>query len=275
VIAIPNGNPSAQLIVRTLAQGSGPVIKPFDYVLFNVEGKTWAGSRQIVDSYTNRVPQGLSLRYALPAWRELAGERVGSRVLMVVPPKDGFGKAGDPAALVSGTDTLVFVFDVLSTMASNAAVPGPTASYDAGSGLPAARWGANGPDITVPAGAKAPKQLVRKIIVNGSGPRIVSGETVTVQDTGVVWRTGKIFDSSWLRGFPESFVLGSGQVLPGWEQGLGGLPVGSRVMLVLPPSLSYGTSGDPPDVKNTDTVVFVIDVLAALGPGPSTGSRTG
>ena len=80
----------------------------------------------------------------------------------------------------------------------------------------------------------------------------------------MVWRTGQIFDSSWARGFPESFRLGAGQVLPGWEKGLTGLPVGSRVLLVIPPRLGYGKAGDAPDVGAHDTLVFVIDILAAV-----------
>ena len=65
-------------------------------MLFNVQGKVWAGDREVVDSYTDRQPQGLPLRSpsALPAWRQLAGQRVGSRVLMVVPPRYGFGRRG-------------------------------------------------------------------------------------------------------------------------------------------------------------------------------------
>lgn len=251
-------------MVQTLLRGNGPVVRPDDYVLFNVEGKTWAGARQVADSFTARAPQGLPLRTALPAWRKLAGQRVGSRVLMVVPPKDGFGRNGDPSALISGTDTLVFVFDVLAAMPPDATPPGTAGSYAAGRRLPSVRWDGHVPLITVPADVSPPKSLVSRVITRGSGPPVTSGETVTVQDTGVVWRTSKVFDSTWQRGFPESFLLGSGQVIPGWEAGLGGLPVGSRVLLVIPPSMGYSASGDPPYVKTTDTTVFVVEIVSAL-----------
>lgn len=251
-------------MVATLTPGKGPVVQPGDYVLFNVEGKTWGGARQVADSFTDRMPQGLPLKNAMPAWRRLAGQRVGSRVMMVVPPRDGFGPNGDPSALISGTDTLVFVFDVLAAMPLDATVPGRASSYDAGPGLPSVRWTAQTPAITIPDGAGPPKSLVSRVITRGSGAPITSGETVTVQDTGVVWRTGKVFDSTWQRGFPESFMLGAGQVIAGWEAGLGGLPVGSRVLLVIPPTMGYGASGDPPYVKTTDTTVFVIDIVSAL-----------
>jgi len=266
VVTIPNASPPRQLIVKTLLPGRGPVVRQDDYVVFNVEGRVWAGSRQVVDSFTGRTPQGLPLKAAMPAWRALAGQRVGSRVLMVVPPADGFGRAGDPPALITGTDTLVFVFDVLATMAPGAAAARP-APYDAGPALPSVQWGARGPVIKVPGGASAPRTLVRRVLVRGSGPPVLAGDTVTVQDAGVVWKSRKVFDSTWLRGFPESFVLGSGQVLPGWENGLGGLPAGSRVLLVIPPALGYGPNGDAPYVGSSDTLVFVIDIVSALPPG--------
>jgi peptidylprolyl isomerase len=66
------------------------------------------------------------------------------------------------------------------------------------------------------------------------------------------------------RGFPESFLLGLGQVIPGWERGLAGVPAGSRVLLVLPSGLGYGQAGDPPDADGHDTLVFLADILTVL-----------
>ncbi len=139
VITMPNGTPPGQLVVRTLIQGHGPVVRPHDYVLFNVQGKVWAGNREVVDSYTNHAPQGLPLRSAIAAWRSLAGQRTGSRVLMVVPPKDAFGPKGDPQANIMGSDTLVFVFDVLSRLQETAHAAGTVIPYRPGPGLPGAR----------------------------------------------------------------------------------------------------------------------------------------
>jgi peptidylprolyl isomerase len=187
VITIPGGNPSKQLIVQTLIPGNGPVVQSGDYVLFNVEGNVWAGDREVVDSYTDRQPQALPLRSALPAWRHLAGLRVGSRVLMVVPPKYGFGSGGDAQANVMATDTLVFVFDLLATMRTSARAAGTTIPYHPGPGLP-----------------QVPEKLVSRVLVRGRGQPILNGQTVVAQYTGVVWSSGKVFDSSWTRGFPQS-----------------------------------------------------------------------
>ncbi len=265
VITMPDAKPPSRLVVRTLRPGTGPVVRTADYVLFDVQGKVWKGNREIADSFTNHQPQGLALATGLPAWRHLAGQRVGSRVLMVVPPKDGFGSQGNSAAGVSGRDTLVFVFDLLAAVPASAHATGTAVPYRPGAGLPSVRMTAGGPVIGVPSGVKPPAQLVTRLLARGRGPATRTGQTVVVQDTGVVWRTRKVFDSSWQRRFPEAFMLGANQVLPGWEQGLRGLPVGSRVLLIIPPSLGYGRSGDPPYVAGSDTLVFVIDIVTAIG----------
>lgn len=259
VITIPNGTPAKSLVVDTLIQGRGQVVTSSDYVLLNVEGKVWAGDRLVVDSFTDRQPQGLPLATAMPAWRHLAGSRVGSRVEMIVPPADGFGPSGNPQANIMGSDTLVFVFDVVDTIRKNTAAAGTPVPYHPAADMPSV----NGLSITIPAGAQPPAALTSTVLRKGSGPQIVSGNTVVVQYTGVVWRTGKVFDSSWSRGFPQAFVLGAGQVIPGWEQGLGGHAVGSRVLLTVPTALGYGDQGKAPDINGTDTLVFVVDIIAA------------
>jgi peptidylprolyl isomerase len=264
LISLPAGQPPASLVVRTLSQGAGPVVRPDDYVLFDVEGKVWAGDRLVIDSFTDHQPQGLPLHAGLPAWRRLAGQRVGSRVLEVVPPKDGFGQHGDAAVNVTGADTLVFVFDILAAVPSSAHAGGTSQSYQPQPGLPRITVSAHGPVITVPRRTAPPAHLITRVLVRGHGPVLLSGETVITQFTGVLWRTGAVFDSSWLQREPQAFVLGSSQVIPGWERGLAGQRVGSRVLLVIPPGLGYGKSGNPPLIRGTDTLVYVIDILAAI-----------
>ena len=80
--------------------------------------------------------------------------------------------------------------------------------------------------------------------------------------TGVAYSTRKQFDSSFTRGEPIRFQLGTGMVIPGWDQGLVGARVGARRQLVIPPALAYGSQGSPPDIKPDETLVFVLDVLS-------------
>ncbi|MBR7831084.1 FKBP-type peptidyl-prolyl cis-trans isomerase [Actinospica sp. MGRD01-02] len=267
-IALPDGDPPSGLVVRTLIQGAGPQVKADDLALVYVEGKVWAGDREVFDSYTDRQPQSVPLATGgvLPAWKQLAGRRVGSRVMMVVPPSDGFGSKGDSQLNIASSDTLVFVFDVLSAVSEGAAANGSAIAYDPGKSLPTVKETSAGPKITIPAKTSPPKKLVVKTLVKGNGAPLASGQTVVVQYSGVVWRSGRLFDSSYTTKTPDSFVLGAGQVIPGWEQGLGGVTVGSRVLLVVPPSLAYGDQAEPPYIDNNDTLVFVIDVIDAYTP---------
>ncbi|MGE5292879.1 MAG: FKBP-type peptidyl-prolyl cis-trans isomerase, partial [Micromonosporaceae bacterium] len=263
LIAIPAGRPSGDLQVQTVIKGHGPVVRPDDFVITNVEAKVWAGDRMVIDTYTNRQPQGIPLSVGMPTWRHLAGQQVGSRVLMVVPPREGFGPKGNTQLNIMGGDTLVLVFDILRAFPRQAGGSSSPVTYRPGPGLPTVTSKRDGPVITAPKTAP-PKHLVVKMLRRGIGPRILGGQTVAAQYTGAVWRTGKVFDSSWKRGFPQSFVLGHGQMIPGWDQGLGGLPVGSRVLLVVPPALAYGRSAQPPYIDSGDTLVFVVDIIAAV-----------
>ncbi len=117
------------------------------------------------------------------------------------------------------------------------------------------------PKVTVPKGAP-PKQLEIEEIEEGTGAEAKAGDEVTVQYVGVNYKNGKEFDSSWSRSEPFPLVLGAGQVIPGWEQGIEGMKVGGRRELIIPPDLAYGESGYPPSIAPEETLIFVIDLLA-------------
>lgn len=264
-VTLPSSHPPSALKVQTISTGSGPVVHLDDYVLFNVVAKVWAGDRLVIDSFLQHQPQALALRTGLPAWQRLAGQRVGSRVLMIVPPQDGFGSRGDPSINVSGHDTLVFVFDILKALPDTAHAAGTALPYVPGPSLPTVTSSASGfPTIHIPAHTKPPTSLVSRVLVQGHGAPVKAGQTIVTQYTGLLWRTGREFNSSWAQGSPQSFLFTKSQLIKGWRLGLTGQRVGSRLLLVIPPSLGYGKAGNPPLVKGTDTLVYVVDILAAL-----------
>jgi peptidylprolyl isomerase len=117
------------------------------------------------------------------------------------------------------------------------------------------------PVVKPPKGA-APKQLEVKDLVEGSGEEAASGDRVSVDYVGVNYKSGKEFDSSWSRGEPFPFELGSGMVIPGWEEGVAGMKVGGRRELIIPPELGYGSAGSPPAIPPNETLVFVVDLEA-------------
>jgi peptidylprolyl isomerase len=166
------------------------------------------------------------------------------------------------------------VVDMIKEFANNASASGSNVSSGGGS-LPSvtAKPGA-APTITIPKSGKPPTGLVVKTLVKGSGPVVAKGQTVVSQYVGAIWRSGKVFDSSWSRGTPFGFTIGAtpSQVITGWDQGLIGQTVGSRVMLIVPPAQGYGKTGSPQaGIKGTDTLVFVVDILGAVSPTPSAG----
>jgi len=117
------------------------------------------------------------------------------------------------------------------------------------------------PVVTVPTGP-APAHLVTKDLVTGTGQTAKAGDTVTVNYVGVLYNTGKEFDSSWSRNQPFTTALSNGSVIPGWVQGIPGMKVGGRRELVIPASLAYGKAGSPPTIPPNSPLVFVVDLLS-------------
>ena len=117
------------------------------------------------------------------------------------------------------------------------------------------------PKVVPPTGP-APKTLVVKDLRKGTGVTAQGGDKITVHYTGVLYKGGKKFDSSWDRGKPfDPFILEANAVIPGWDKGLIGMKVGGRRELIVPPKLAYGAKGSPPDIPPNATLVFVIDLL--------------
>ena len=230
-------------------------------MLYDWSGKT---HKLIGSTYSDGVPT-LFTGSLLPGLETaLEGQQVGSRVLAVIPPADAFGTAGNSQIGVGPKDTVVFVIDMIKTFTNTDGVTG-TQTSNGGGALPTVTAGAagKGPTITIPKTA-APKTLQVKTLVKGTGPVVKKGNYIVVQYTGVNYRTGKVFDSSWSRSEPWATVIGEGQVIKGWDTGLVGQTVGSRVLLVIPPADGYGTTGSSSaGIKGTDTLVFAIDILSA------------
>jgi FKBP-type peptidyl-prolyl cis-trans isomerase len=106
--------------------------------------------------------------------------------------------------------------------------------------------------------------LVAEDLKEGNGEQAVRGKLVTVHYTGR-FLNGSTFDSSLSRGVPFQFILGSGQVIEGWEQGIEGMRVGGERLLVIPPELAYGDSARGP-IPASSTLVFEVELLGVSAP---------
>ncbi len=265
-VKIPAKPGSGALYIKTVIKGTGTKLTKGqsligDFAVYDWRGKT---HKLIGSTYSTGLPT-LFTGPLLPGLEKaLIGQKLGSRVLAVLPPADAFGASGDPAIGVGPTDTVVFVVDMLTSVGNTAGPSGKWLS-NGGGALPRVTAGTagKGPKITIPKSA-APKTLRIRTLIKGCGPKVTKGEFIVVQYAGVIWRTKKAFDSTWSRRQPFGTTIGVGQVIEGWDKGLVGQTVGSRVLLVIPPADGYGPVGAPSvGIKGTDTIVFAVDILAA------------
>jgi peptidylprolyl isomerase len=187
----------------------------------------------------------------------LVGVPVGSRVLLSVPPVDGYGAAGKNSAGITGTDTLVFVVDIVGVVAPDAsgqtdAVPQPVP--DGGPQVSGALGTV--PTITIPAGLPEPTAPSVTVLAKGTGAPIKNGQVIA-QYVAVNW-TGQVAGSTW-PGSPGATTSGPQQipVTAGKSFGdLAGVPLGSRVLVQLPASTNTKTG------KPVAATASVLDLLA-------------
>ena len=251
---------------KVLKAGDGATVKGDEivsvkYVLLNAKDSS------VLDTNFGKQNLGLNLgsQQLLPGFKKgLTNQKVGSRVLVAMPPKDAFGSQGNTDPKVGANDSVLFLMDVVSATKALPSAQGkevapkkdlPTVKVEDGKAA----------TITIPKGVKPPTKTVSQPLIQGNGPKVQAGQTVRVTYTGAVYGTGKVFDYS--AKSPEKYfetVIGKQQVIKGWDSSIVGANVGSRLLLIVPPADGYGAAGQPQaGIKGTDTLVFVVDILAA------------
>ncbi|GAA3102157.1 FKBP-type peptidyl-prolyl cis-trans isomerase [Streptosporangium carneum] len=239
------------------AKDGGNVVANFTVFTWDGKENKLAGS-----TYDEGGPQLITLNEQVPEIlrKGFAETKGGGRFLSVVG-KDALPK--EQQAQAPAGQSQVFVVDVVGVPSGKAAQG--TATDPGLKGVKVENPGGDAaPKLTTKTKEKAPKELVSKVVIKGSGPEVKSGQSILVQYAGKIWGSDLEFDSSWSRGGePIMFQIGTGKVIKGWDQGLVGVPVGSRVLLSIPPDLGYGKQGSGEKIKGTDTLVFLVDVVAA------------
>ncbi|MFD0687962.1 FKBP-type peptidyl-prolyl cis-trans isomerase [Actinomadura fibrosa] len=271
--------PSDTLKTTTEIKGTGPAIADGDTMYVKYAFYQWSKASSDDDSKKKSTSKKLGSSYEQQPGQTdrplvvgksgvkgldkgLIGQTVGSRVVLQIPPSQGFGEQGSQLGL-SKNDSVVFVVDVQATIHKNAAPQGTPVKLD-DKKLPKVedQGAGKAPKVTIPK-VDAPSKLQVKTLVQGTGPALAKNDDAIVNYQGQIWKTGKVFDSSWASGSPAKFPIGTGGTVPGFDKGLTGQKVGSRVMLVLPPSEGYGKEGNSQaGIKGTDTLVFIVDILA-------------
>lgn len=252
----------AEYASAVLKEGSGPAstdknVAVVDYTLVN------ATSGKVLDESYSTAAGGFNIgdESLLTGLRKaLTGVKKGDRVVVAIPPADAFGAQGNAQAGIGPTDTLIFAFDVESLVTPLAKAEGSTVAPK--KGLPEVTWN-DGKDASfVMPKSDPPAKLVIQPLIEGKGATVKKGQTAVVTYTGALWRDGTVFDSSFKHSGTFSFPVGAGKVIAGWDKGVDGQKVGSRLLLVVPPDEGYGSTGSG-DIKGDDTIVFVVDILAA------------
>ncbi|WP_225755571.1 FKBP-type peptidyl-prolyl cis-trans isomerase [Actinotalea sp. Marseille-Q4924] len=240
---------------HVVAEGDGEPLEEGQIMVVDVLALSGDAGETLQSTYADGTPERLP--FGDPGFPQLnaalTGQNVGTRLLYAVPggPAQEEGGEDVPATLLS-----IDVVDVLPTRAEGTPVE-PTQE-----GLPTVTLAEDGAPTIDVEGATEPTELVVQTLIEGEGPVVESGQTITVQYHGALLSDGTVFDSSWERGQPAQFGIGVGQVIPGWDQGLVGQKVGSQVLLVIPSELAYGDQERDPIPANSD-LVFVVDILDA------------
>jgi len=255
-VTAPSAQPGTQLVAKTLAEGGGNPVQKGDLLVANYLGQTWRENKVFDNSYDRGTPAGflIGVGKVIPGWdKSLVGVKVGSRVELVIPPADGYGTQGQPQAGIKGDDTLVFVVDVIASYGKNATADAKAAPQQLAPGLPSitGELGAR-PKVTVGKGSKPPTEPTTVLVAKGSGKPVEQGALVVSQFEAVSW-AGQAVSSTWQAGAPAPLPVGMGGQPTPFDK-LAGVPVGSRVLLLLPPE----QGGKPAK----DSLAVVVDVVA-------------
>lgn len=235
-------------VSRVVSAGDGEEVSAEDNVKLHLVILNGDDGSEVTSTYGGE-PDALFLRdpSVYPEILEvLVGERVGSRSLFAVPGEAGGG-------------SILMAFEIVgATKPLERATGTPVEPVD---GLPEITVDDAGVPSMTPSDGEEPTELVVQPLIEGDGEEVAAGQTVIVNYSGWLW-DGESFDSSWERGTPFTFPAGQGRVIQGWDQGVVGQPVGSQLLLVIPPELGYGEAGTG-NIPGDATLVFVVDILAA------------
>jgi peptidylprolyl isomerase len=253
----------SQATVGVIEAGDGPGIAMGQLVTFDsqvvdgetgtVEASTFAGDdpEQLILSPTTADITMLTA---------MQSAKVGAKFLYVVPDFAGAasGSATSPAAETTGAlPSKVIAISIRSVSEVPVEASGAATTPDAA--LPVVTFDAAAAPILKPPGGDPGGELVAAELIEGTGAKVADGQTLAVKYCGWLW-DGTAVSAVW--GDDPAVVVSLNDVISGWRKAIVGRPVGSRILMVIPPAHGFGGAGQdgiPPD----STLIFVVDVLAA------------
>jgi peptidylprolyl isomerase len=258
-----------ELQSKVIIEGDGEEIQPFDAVTIYYHGQVWGGAEAFDSNYVWGMPSTLTLgRYPNPpieGWnRGLVGKKVNSRVLLVIPPADGYGVSGNESAGIGPTDVIVFVVDVVARFPQDASAQADATPTGAQTDLVIEGELGAAVTLTIPAGVLPPAYPTTTVLATGTGEALEEGDTAILQFTAREWG-GEDAGDTWTSGmgsYPQYISSSSGEegTVTAFS-GLIGIPAGSRVLIELPAKQ---------DTYQAVAVVVDIAAIAPRGEGLST-----
>lgn len=253
---------AGKIEAETLVTGEGAALEEGDQVLAHLWiGNGYTESKAFSTHDEDATAELVTVDAQLPPFlTSIRGATIGSRIAVTSSAEEAFGAAGNATLGIGNKDSVLVIIDLASGIDD-----GPT-----GTRPPAPAWVPrlefkkgviSGFDFE---GAPEPTaELQKAVLFEGDGAVVEKGNAVVVRYLGQVFGGKKPFDENFSTGTPTSFAIGTGAVIKGWDQTLVGATVGTRMVIAVPPDLGYGEEGKPDaGIKRTDTLYFVIDVLA-------------
>ena len=238
-VEVPDGEAPEELEIVDLTEGDGPEAAAGDLVTAHYVGVLHDDGTEFDSSWDRG--QTFSFRLGagevIPGWDQgIEGMKVGGRRMLVIPSDLAYGEFGSGDVIGPDAD-LVFVVDLVDVLT----LPDP----------------ADEPSVEVP--EELTGELEIEDLVEGDGEELRSGHLATIHYVLALESSGEVEDSSW-SATPVTVPIGVGTVIPGWDEGLVGMKVGGRRLIVVPPELGFGAEGNGP-IPPDDTMVFVVDLL--------------
>jgi peptidylprolyl isomerase len=255
-LTIPKSTAPKDLSSEVLSTGTGDTVAKGQTLIVNYLGETWdlkAGKANVFDnSFDRKQIAGFEIGTGkvIDGWdKTLVGQKVGSRVLLSVPPADGYGSTPSTSNELAG-QTLLFVVDVVATINPNAAAVGtPVTKLPAGMPTVDSQPGKK-PVITSVKGVKAGANPVSALLIEGAGAPIDTSKSLAMEIVQTDVATGKKSQETWGAGLQ---VIPAQQVIAALTA-LKSAKIGSRVVGILPADSSSGST--------TPASVVVVDVVA-------------
>lgn len=242
-------------------KGNGKLVKVGNYAKVNLKISTTSSDEFLYNS-AEQMPEGIEMMigtayFGMGFDLVLQDKKVGAMFKAIVPSSMAFGERG-AEGIVPPYTTLIYDCEILNTFTEDEYAAITKKKNDERLAKQASEIKnyvkSNGFDPNPDADG-----IYMKNLVPGTGEVVGSGRKVSVHYTGTLLN-GTVFDSSVGRGQPFQFIVGAGEVIPGWDKVVSTMKVGEKSIFIIPSAMGYGAQASGP-IPAYSTLVFEIEVM--------------